>query len=140
MLLYAFGIFGLQLFIGYVNSYQAQFYTSVYGANLMVVAAIILAAKIIGGPADFIIGNVIDGSDLKGGKMRPFVFISAFLLAILSTIMFVFIPFSSKAGMYVYVSFITVLWNVAMSFADIPSQGLLSLISPTQTKETAWQT
>lgn len=106
----------------------------------MVVAAIILAAKIIGGLADFIIGNVIDESNLKGGKMRPFVFISAFPLAILSTIMFVFIPFSSKVGMYVYVSFITVLWNVPMSFADIPSQGLLSLLSPTQTKETARQT
>ena len=52
----------------------------------MVVAAIILAAKIIGGLADFIIGNVIDGSNLKGGKMRPFVFVSAFPLAILSTI------------------------------------------------------
>lgn len=110
-MLYAFGIFGLQLFIGYVTSYQAQFYTSVYGANLMVVAAIILAAKIIGGVADFIIGNVIDGSNLKGGKMRPFVFISAFPLAILSTIMFVFIPFSSKAGMYVYVSFIYGTWR-----------------------------
>ncbi len=131
-LMYAMGIFGIQLFIGYVNSYQSQFYTSMYGdaVSLMAVAVIILVSKLVSAIADPFIGNLIDGSNFKSGKMKPFIFISAFPLAVLTTIMFIKIPFSSKGLMYAYITVTTVLWNVAMSFADIPSQGLLAALSP----------
>lgn len=53
-LMYAMGIFGIQLFIGYVNSYQSQFYTSMYGdaVSLMAVAVIILVSKLVSAIAD----------------------------------------------------------------------------------------
>lgn len=127
---YGLGIFGLQFFIGYINTYQSQFYTSVFGANLMVVAVIILTAKLISALADPFIGNLVDRCDFKSGKMRPFVLFSAFPIAILTTVMFVAIPFKTKGGMYAYITFTTVLWNIAMSFADIPSQGMLAVLSP----------
>jgi GPH family glycoside/pentoside/hexuronide:cation symporter len=129
MLIYALGIFGVQLFIGYINTYQSQFYTSMLGADLMAVAVIILVAKIISSLADPFIGNLIDRSNFKMGKMRPFILISAFPLAFLTTLMFVVIDFKTDTGMYVYITITTLLWNIAMSFADIPSQGLLALLS-----------
>ena len=130
-LIYAIGIFGVQLFIGYINSFQTEFYNKMYSgldANIFsVVAVIILVAKIISCIADPIFGALIDRSHLKGGKMRPFVLMSAFPIAVLTTLMFVFIDFSNKYVMYVYITVTTVLWNVAMTFADIPSQGMLAL-------------
>ena len=133
-LIYAVGIFGVQLFIGYINSFQTEFYNKMYSgldANIFsVVAVIILVAKIISCIADPIFGALIDRSHLKGGKMRPFVLMSAFPIAVLTTLMFVFIDFSNKYVMYVYITVTTVLWNVAMTFADIPSQGMLALLSP----------
>lgn len=129
MLIYAFGIFGIQLFIGYINTYQSQFYTSMFGADLMAVAVIILVAKITSSLADPFIGNLIDRSNFKMGKMRPFILISAFPLAFLTTLMFVVIDFKTNTGMYIYITITTLLWNIAMSFADIPSQGLLALLS-----------
>ena len=130
MFAYAFGIFGLQIMIGLMNSYQSQFYTTLFHADLMIVAAIILVAKFISAIADFIIGNIIDRSNFKSGKMRPFILFSALPIAILTTIMFIYIPFKTMAGMYVYITITTILWNIAMSFADIPSQGMLALLSP----------
>ncbi len=139
-MIYGFGILGLQLFIGYMNSFQMEFYNKMYSgfdSNIFYAAAIIiLVAKLISCISDPIIGSLIDRSHLKGGKMRPWILYSAFPVAIFTTIMFIFIPFENlgaqagKGVMYAYITVTTILWNVAMSFADIPSQGMLSLLSP----------
>lgn len=137
MFAYSFGVFGLQLMTGLTNSYQSQFYTTLFKADLMIVAAIILVAKVISAIADFVIGNIIDRSNFKSGKMRPFILFSALPIAVLTTLMFIYIPFKTMAGMYVYITITTVLWNVAMSFADIPSQGMLALLSPKSSERNA---
>ena len=138
-LAYSMGILGVQLIFGYVNSIHAEFVRDAYQSLdvniLLVAAAIILRAKVLSCVADPIIGTIIDRSHLKGGKMRPFIFISAFPLAILTVVMFIYIPFdrlgdAGKYVMYLYIAVMTALWNIAMSLADIPSQGMLALLSP----------
>lgn len=130
IVLYSVGIFGIQLLIGYINTYQSQFYTSVLAADLTKCAVIILVAKIISSLADPIIGNIIDAAHFKSGKMRPFVAMSIVPFALITTIMFIAIDFKSDALKYTYITVTTVLWNVVMSFADIPSQGMLAVLSP----------
>ena len=139
-LLYAMGIFGVQLFIGLVNSFQTEFYNKMYSgfdANIFYASAIIIfLSKLISCIADPLIGALIDKSSLKGGKMRPWVLRSTFPIAVFTTVMFVYIPFENLGGaagkiaLYGYITLTTVLWNISMSFADIPSQGMLSLLSP----------
>lgn len=129
MWIYALGLMGINLGIGLINSYQAEFFNRILQADLMAVAGIILAAKFISIVADFVIGNLIDRANFKAGKMRPWILFSAFPLAILTMISFIYIPFSSIAGRYIYIIFVVVLWNISMTMADIPSQGMLSLIS-----------
>lgn len=136
-LIYALGIFGVQIFIGYMNSFQTEFYNKMYSSfdsNIFFASAIIIfAAKLISCIFDPLIGAMIDKSSLKGGKMRPWVLRSALPLAVLTTLIFVYIPFDRFGGkvlLYAYITITTVLWNIAMSFADIPSQGMLSLLSP----------
>lgn len=129
-ILYGIGIFGIQSLIGYINSYQSQFYTSIMGAELTVCAVIILVAKILSSLADPIIGNIIDASHFKSGKMKPFVAMSAIPFAAITTLMFVKIPFTNDFLMYAYITLTTLLWNIAMTFTDIPSQGMLALLSP----------
>lgn len=136
-LIYALGIFGVQIFIGYMNSFQTEFYNKMYSSfdsSIFYASAIIIfAAKLISCLFDPLIGAMIDKSTLKGGKMRPWVLRSAFPLAVLTTLIFIYIPFDQFGGkilLYAYITVTTVLWNIAMSFADIPSQGMLSLLSP----------
>lgn len=135
-LIYALGIFGVQLFIGYINSFQTEFYNKMYSgfdSNIFYASAIIIfAAKLISCFFDPLIGAMIDRSTLKGGKMRPWLLRSAFPFAVLTTVIFIYIPFENficgKFLLYLYITVTTVLWNIAMSFADIPSQGMLSLL------------
>lgn len=126
---YSVGIFGIQMLIGYINVYQSQFYTSVLGADLTKCALIILLAKIISSLADPIIGNIIDSAHFKSGKMKPFVAISIIPFALMTTVMFIAIDFKSDMAKYTYITITTVLWNMVMSFADIPSQGMLAVLS-----------
>ena len=138
-LLYGFGVCGLQFFGGFVNSFQTQFYSDMYstvdGNIFFVVAIIILVAKLISCFADPIIGSMIDRSHFKKGKMRPWIGISAAPIACFTMLMFIYIPFgnlsetASKLVMYGYITVTTVIWNIAYSLADIPSQGMLSLLS-----------
>lgn len=136
---YSLGILGVQLVFGYVNSIHSEFVRDAYqslDANVLyVAAAIILLGKVISCIADPIIGSLIDRSRLKGGKMRPFILASAAPLAVLTVVMFIYIPFerlgtAGKFVMYLYIAVMTALWNIAMSFADIPSQGMLARLSP----------
>ena len=130
MLNYGLGIFGIQMLVGYINTYQSQFYSKVLGADLMICAGIILAAKLISSFADPVIGRLIDASHFKSGKMKPFVAFSILPFAVITLLMFTFIPFPNDILKYTYITFTTVLWNILMSFADIPSQGLLAVLSP----------
>jgi len=133
MWIYALGLMGINLGIGLINSYQAEFFNKILRADLMAVAGIILAAKFISIIADFVIGNLIDRANFKAGKMRPWILISAFPLAVLTMFSFAGFNFPDSVGgtvgKYIYIVFIVVLWNISMTLADIPSQGMLSLIS-----------
>ena len=134
MAAYSIGIFGIQMLIGYINTYQSQFYTSVLAADLTKCAVIILIAKIISSLADPVIGNIIDSKNFRSGKMKPFVAMSIFPLAAVTMLIFIKINFRSDAVMYAYITVTTVIWNMVMSFADIPSQGMLAVLS-TDTEE-----
>ncbi len=133
MWLYALGLMGINFAIGLVNSFQAEFFNKILGANLIAIAIIILVAKFVSIIADFVIGNLIDRANFKAGKMRPWILMSAFPLAVLTTLSFVAIPFGDSTGgtvgKYVYITLIMILWNVSMTMADIPVSGMLSFVA-----------
>ena len=126
---YSFGLFGLQFIIGYLNSYQAQFYNKTMAADLTIISIIMLIAKLISSFADPFIGRMIDKGKFKSGKLRPFIMISTIPLFILSILIFIVVPFRG-IGLYVYIFVTFTLWSIAMTFADIPSQGMLAMLSP----------
>ncbi len=137
MLSYDIGIFGIQMCMCMLNTYQSQFYTSVLGAELTKCALIILIAKVVSSLADPVIGNIIDGSHFKSGKMKPFVAMSIIPFAALTMVMFIYIDFKSDAAKYAYITVTTVLWNMVMSFAEIPSQGMLAVLSPSSDEKSS---
>ncbi len=134
MWIYALGVMGINFAIGLVNSYQAEFFNKILNADLIAVAIIILVAKFVSIVADIVIGNLIDRANFKAGKMRPWILFSAFPLFVFTMLSFAFIPFDTssmggKVGMYVYITLILILWNVSMTMADIPSQGMLKMVA-----------
>ena len=72
---YSFGLLGLQVVIGFMSSYQTEFYNKTMAADFAIIGILLLVAKVISCVADPYIGNLIDKSN-KGGKLRPWILIS----------------------------------------------------------------
>ena len=131
--MYAVGTYGLQAIFGFVSSFQAEFWNKMYSAldkNIIFGCAIVLfVSKLISSLLDPIIGVWIDR---KGANLFTLVRESIFPLACLTVFLFFYIPFDAvggKAAMYVYITLVSVLWSIAMSFAEIPMQSIISYLS-----------
>jgi len=81
---FAFGIgdFGGNFCFSFLSSFAMIYFTDIVGANVAAVATLLMAAKCLDGITDLIMGNLIDRTHSKMGKARPWLFWSAFPLAL----------------------------------------------------------
>jgi Na+/melibiose symporter-like transporter len=131
--LYALGTFGVQAIFGLIASFQAEFWNKMYAgldSNILIGCAVVLfISKLLSSLLDPVIGVWIDRS---GANLFRLVRRSIFPLAFLSVLLFLYIPFDRFGGrwvMYAYITVVSVLWSIAMSFAEIPMQSIISYLS-----------
>lgn len=132
---YSLGLFGFQAVVGLLNSYQAEFDGSILGANVSVVAVLILVAKIVSAVADPIVGNLVDRSKSKHGKFKSMIMYSILPLLIFTAVVFINVPFKG-VGLYVWIFITYLIWSIAMTMGDVPSQGIASVLTPNPTERT----
>ena len=135
ILAYSLGLFGFQAIVGLLFTYQAEFSGSILGANVIIVAILILVAKIISAAADPVVGNLIDRSNSKLGKFKSMILYSLVPLLITTAIIFVKVPFKG-AGLYVWIFIVSLIWSIAMTMGDVPSQGIAAALTPNPTERT----
>lgn len=132
---YSLGLFGFQAIVGLLNSYQAEFDASILGADIAVVGILILVAKIVSAVFDPIVGNMIDRSNSKHGKFKSMILYSILPLLIMTAVVFVKVPFKGF-GLYVWIFLTYLIWSLAMTLGDVPSQGIASVLTPNPTERT----
>ncbi|MDR3292519.1 MAG: glycoside-pentoside-hexuronide (GPH):cation symporter [Clostridiales bacterium] len=132
---YSLGLFGFQLIVGYLNSYQAEFYSTVMAADLAIVGALILVVRVISALFDPVVGNLVNRTNGKRGKLKPFILMSLVPLALLTILIFVEVPITGF-GLYVYIFFTFLLFSMAMTLGDVPSNALASIATPDPTERT----
>lgn len=132
---YSLGLFGFQAIVGLLNSYQAEFDGSILGANVSVVAILILVAKIVSAVADPVVGNIVDRSKSKNGKFKSMILYSIAPLLIFTAVVFAKVPFKGF-GLYVWIFITYLIWSIAMTMGDVPSQGIASVLTPNPTERT----
>lgn len=134
---YSLGLFGFQAIVGLLNSYQAEFDASVLGADIAVVGILILAAKLLSAVFDPIVGNIIDSSKSKLGKFKSVILYSLAPLLAMTAVVFIDVPFkANKIATYVWIFITYLLWSLAMTLGDVPSQGIASVLTPNPTERT----
>ena len=127
---YSLGLFGFQAIVGLLNSYQAEFDASVLGADIAVVGILILIAKLISAVADPVVGGMVERSKSKMGKFKPMIVYSIVPLLVLSAVVFINIPFKSNTMLtYVWIFVTYLLWSIAMTMGDVPSQGIAAALT-----------
>lgn len=132
---YSLGLFGFQAIVGLLNSYQAEFDGSILGANVSIVAILILVAKIVSAVADPVVGNLVDRSKSKRGKFKSMILYSIVPLLVFTAIVFVKVPFEGFA-LYAWIFVTYLIWSIAMTMGDVPSQGIASVLTPNPTERT----
>ncbi len=134
---YSLGLFGFQAIVGLLNSYQAEFDGSILGVNVSVVAILILIAKIVSAVADPIVGNLVDRSHSKLGKFKSMIVYSIVPLLLFTAVIFIDVPFkSNQTATYVWIFVTYLIWSIAMTMGDVPSQGIASVLTPNPTERT----
>ena len=132
---YSLGLFGFQAIVGLLNSYQAEFDASILGADIAVVGILILVAKIISAVADPIVGNLVDRSKSKLGKFKSMIVYSIIPLLVFTAVIFLNVPFRGKA-VYIWIFVTYLIWSIAMTMGDVPSQGIAAALTPNPTERT----
>lgn len=134
---YSLGLFGFQAIVGLLNSYQAEFDASILGADIAVVGILILVAKIVSAIFDPVVGNLIDRSKSKLGKFKSMIVYSLVPLLVMSAVVFINVPFKDNIiAVYVWIFVTYLIWSLAMTLGDVPSQGIASVLTPNPTERT----
>ena len=134
---YSLGLFGFQAIVGLLNSYQAEFDASILGADIAVVGILILIAKILSAVFDPIVGNMVDRSKSKLGKFKSMILKSIIPLLVMTAAVFINVPFKdNKLAVYIWIFVTYLLWSLAMTLGDVPSQGIASVLTPNPTERT----
>ncbi|MCC8073227.1 MAG: MFS transporter [Clostridiales bacterium] len=132
---YSLGLFGFQAIVGLLNSYQAEFDSSILGADIAVVGILILIAKIVSAVFDPIVGNMIDRSKSKNAKFKSMIAYSILPLLVFTAVIFLKVPFTG-IGLYIWIFVTYLIWSLAMTLGDVPSQGIASVLTPNPTERT----
>ncbi len=140
---YSLGLFGFQAIVGLLNSYQAEFDGSILGGyenmaiDVGVVGILILVAKIVSAVFDPIVGNMIDRSKSKRGKFKSMILYSLIPLLIMTAVIFLPIDFRGNNILcYIWIFATYLIWSLAMTLGDVPSQGIASVLTPNPTERT----
>ena len=132
---YSLGLFGFQAIVGFLNSYQAEFYHAQMAANLAVVGILILVVKVVSAVFDPVVGNLIERGKSPKGKLRPFILYSLAPLLVMTVVVFLRVPLTGTA-LYAYIFVTFLLWSMAMTLGDVPSQAIASVLTPEPTERT----
>lgn len=118
---YGVGAVGLDLSYGLFYSYLSLYLTNALGISSLFLLILAPIARLWDGINDPMMGTIVDISNSKMGKYRPWILRGAFLNAIVLCFLFNNPGIKTDSvWMYVYVAIFYVLWGMTNTLADIP--------------------
>ena len=114
------GAVGLDLSYGMFNQFLNKYLTDVLKLKesfLLVLSAI---ARIWDGINDPMMGSLVDRTNFKSGKYRPWIIIGACCNSVILILLFNNIFGLSGVSLYVYMAFMYIFWGMSNTIADIP--------------------
>jgi GPH family glycoside/pentoside/hexuronide:cation symporter len=128
---YGFGDFACNLVYASISSYLLFFYTDVFGLTSSVAAFMFFVVRILDAVSDPIVGMLIDKTNTKYGKFRPFLLYGAIPFAILAILCFS-TPQLSDGGKIIYAYATYIALSVCYTFVNVPYSALTSAMTNDQ--------
>lgn len=118
---YGVGAIGLDLSYGMFYSYLSIFLTNALGISPAFLLIITPLARLWDGINDPMMGMIVDRTNTKMGKYRPWIITGATINAVVLCLLFNNPGFAAgSTGLYVYAAVLYVLWGMTNTLADIP--------------------
>ena len=118
---YGIGAFGKDLVYAFVATYLMMFFTDEVGISSVFVGGLFFVSRFWDAINDPIMGSLVDNTNTKWGKFRPWILIGTLINAVV--LIFLFInptKFLSGKMVYVYCSVAYILWGMTYTIMDIP--------------------
>ncbi|WGI19982.1 MFS transporter [Latilactobacillus sakei] len=128
---FGLGDFACNLIYASLSSYLLFFYTNVFGLSAASASLLFLVVRFIDAFSDPIIGFIIDKTDTKWGKYRPFLLYGAIPFAVLAILCFT-VPSFGGTGKLVYAYITYILLSVCYTFVNVPYGSLTSAMTNDQ--------
>lgn len=120
--------FANQLSWAMVSSYLTLFYLEVFGLGAGTIAMILLVARVWDGVNDPIMGGIIDKTDTKWGRFRPYILLGAPALLITTILTFTVPDLTGNAKVaYAFVTYI--LLGMSYTVLSVPLQALPAVMT-----------
>jgi len=126
---YAVGALGQGMVYAIMSSYISDFYLSVLKLTPLFVLLLMLFARIWDAVNDPIMGYIVDRSNPKGGKMRPYLIYTPIPIAVLTVLLF-YAPGLSGGQLMVYAAVTYVAWGMIYTASDVPFWSLPNVMTP----------
>ena len=118
---YGVGAIGLDLSYGMFYSYLSLYLTNGLGIKPLFLLILAPLARLWDGVNDPMMGMIVDKTNTKMGKYRPWILTGALLNAIVLCLLFNNPGFAlNSVGLYIYVAVLYVFWGMTNTLADIP--------------------
>lgn len=125
---YGLGNLGICLITTVFSVFAAYFYTNVVGISILHVGSIMLIGGIVDAISDIVMGMIVDKTNTRWGKSRPYLLIMAIPLVVISFLAFN-VPDASETVKYVYSLITYCLYTCAYTAVFIPYSTLMSSIT-----------
>ena len=111
-----------------ISLYLLYFYTNVMHLNAGAVSIMFLVTKVIDGISDLIVGFLIDKTNTRWGKSRPWILFGAVPFGVTAVLAFS-VPNISQTGMLIYAYITYILLSTSYTIVNIPMASILPALS-----------
>ncbi|WP_078408992.1 MFS transporter [Priestia abyssalis] len=125
---YASGDLACNLIYATVSTYLLFFYTDVFGLSAAAAGTMFLVVRIIDALADPFIGTIVDRTNSRFGRFRPYLLFGAFPFAILAILCFT-TPDLSDMGKVIYAYITYVGLSLTYTIINVPYGALTSAMT-----------
>ena len=112
-----------------MSSYISDYYLNVLQLAPMFVLLLMLLARVWDAINDPLMGMIVDRSNLKSGKMIPFIRFALIPVAIVTILMYLS-PNLDKTQMMIYSAIVYVAWGMLYTIGDVSFWGLPNVMTP----------
>lgn len=132
--------FGMSTIYGIVGTALNMYFTDVLGLSLTMTSILVSVTKIWDAVNDPLMGMIIDKTNTRFGKCRPYILWMSFPMILATALLFAPVDFGQN-GNFAYAIFAYLLYYTVYTALDIPNKGLAPLVFPedkTRVKALSW--